>query len=129
MIIVTLEVYITPTRSILPLVVLLIIRYCFELRRRFAVSFRHSFENFDFTSKLEGGSPSHFDTVSNLKNIRYCFEIRLRFDVAIRTDNEIYKYEVPTRWRRIKLIINPTNHTYTHTYEIGFCDRWAFNQI
>ena len=159
------------------------LRFHSEIRRRFVVSFHHCFENFDFTSKFEGGSPSHFDTIStfihsrdcfelrrrfavsfchfskfsislrnskavhhristlfritsivdiasncdgdspsifttisNLKNIRYCFEIRLRFDVAIRTYNEIDKYEVPTRWRRIKLIINPTNHTFTHIH-------------
>ena len=38
-------------------------RFNSEIRRRFAVSFHHCFENFDFTSKFEDGSPLHFDAV------------------------------------------------------------------
>ena len=60
------------------------LRFHSEIRRRFVVSFHHCFENFDFTSKFEGGSPSHFDPVSTFIHSRYCFELRRRFAVSFR---------------------------------------------
>ena len=78
---VTHEAYRTLTSSILIFVVL---RYCFELRRRFTVSFRRCFENFEITSKLDGGSPSHFDTVSTFMHSRYCFDLRRWLTVSFR---------------------------------------------
>ena len=120
MIIVTLEVYITPTRSILPLVVLLIIRYCFELRGRFAVSFRHCFENFDFTSKFESGSPSHFDPVSTFIHSRYCFELRRRFAVSFRHSFENFDFTSKIAFvstSQFELITKFTNMKYPHDGE------------
>ena len=58
------------------------LRFHSEIRRRFVVSFHHCFENFDFTSKFEGGSPSHFDTVSTFIHSRDCFEFRRRLAVS-----------------------------------------------
>ena len=112
---VTHEVYITLTSSILLFVVL---RYCFELRRRFAVSFRRCFENFDFTSKLDGGSPSHFDTVSTFIHSRYCFDLRRWFAVSFRLyfensislrNSKAVHHRISTLFRLSSIVDNASN--------------------